>query len=110
MFGGVCRYGPTRCKAIGGVSKLLRFNKIDGYFTVDKVGCETGRGGVSLRLVKEPRAHKVFAGSEDTTETTEENSGNWPNPLMCASAATSCCWFFWGNVGNPAADWWSALR
>jgi hypothetical protein len=40
----------------------------------------------------------VFAGSEDTTETTEENSGNWPNPLMCDSAAASCCWFFEGML------------
>jgi hypothetical protein len=39
---GFCRYGPTQCKAIDGVSKLLQFNEIDGYFTVDKVGCETG--------------------------------------------------------------------
>jgi hypothetical protein len=55
-------------------------------------------------LVKELRAHKVFANNEKQLWPPSNVRGSWQNPLLCASTVAFCCWFF-ENVGTLAADW-----
>lgn len=64
---------------------------MNGQFAVDKVGCEIGRCGVFLFLVKEPHAHGVFAKSK-------ERRNNWTAERCSRNLAESramrfCCAF-----------------